>query len=307
MGSHDRMATVAVVALVLLAGCGGGGGDGLAGGPLVGEKEAGAPATAGGDAGGARDGGAGGGGTPAAQSAGVASSSVVGNRALVRTGTVTLEVEDFDAARADVASLARKQGGFVAGSSETQHARGNRTWTTGEIVVRVPSESFAATFESTKEEGEVVSSESGVRDVTDRLVDLRARLSNLRSQRERLRALYERANDTEDVLRVGKRLSNVQERIERLEAERRTLEERVAYSTVTVVLREPRPGTPTPSTEPAYHETPLYAAFVASVGGVEVALRAAAVTLAYLLPYLLAFGLPAIALAAVVHRQRGIP
>lgn len=300
MVSQRRVAAVALVVLVLLAGCGGGGDSvGLSGDPAENHAAEGTPGDGGGNADGGDDG--------AARSDDRASSSVAAQRVLIMTGNVTLVVEDFDAARADLASLARAEGGFVAGSTQRQHGEENRTWTSGRVVLRVPSESFQATFEATKERGEVASSGSSTRDVTDRLVDLEARLSNLRSQRDRLRSLYEEAEDTDAVLKVGKRLSNVQGRIERLEAEKRALEDRVAYSTITVRLRERPPDAPTPTTEPAYHETSLYRAFAASVGGVEVALRTSAVTVAYMLPYLLAFGLPVGVVAGVAYRRDLFP
>lgn len=299
MVSQRRVAAVALVVLVLLAGCGGGGDSvGLSGDPA--ENHAAGGNT--GDGGGSADGG-----DDGAARSDDRTSSVAAQRVLIMTGNVTLVVDDFDAAWADLASLARDEGGFVAGSTQRQHGEENRTWTSGRVVLRVPSESFQATFEATKERGEVATSGSSTRDVTDRLVDLEARLSNLRSQRDRLRSLYEEAEDTDAVLKVGKRLSNVQGRIERLEAEKRALEDRVAYSTITVRLRERPPDTPTPTTEPAYHETSLYRAFAASVGGVEVALRTSAVTVAYLLPYLLAFGLPVGVVAGVAYRRDLFP
>lgn len=299
MVSHDRVAAVAVIALLLLAGCSGSGGDvGLSGGAP--ENQAAEATPGSGDGGASSD-------DRAAQSDDPATSQVEARRVLIRTGNVTLEVENFDAARADLASLARAEGGFVAGSSQTQRGEENRTWTSGEIVIRVPSDSFESTFEATKERGEVASSRSKTRDVTDQLLDIEARLSNLRSQRDRLRSLYEDAEDTDAVLRVGERLADVQERIERLDARKRALEDRVAYSTITVTLRERPPDTPTPSAEAAYHETSLYRAFAASVGGVEVALRTSAVSIAYLLPYLLAFGLPAGVIAAVAVRRDRFP
>lgn len=51
------------------------------------------------------------------------------------------------------------------------------------------------------------------------LVDIDARLSSLRRQRERLRTLHGRANDTEAVLAVQRRLTEVQTELERLTAE----------------------------------------------------------------------------------------
>ncbi|WP_255195914.1 DUF4349 domain-containing protein [Halorarius litoreus] len=314
MVSRRAVVTIAMLSLVVLAGCsgaGGGGGDSV--GLSSDGADAGAPATASGgsDGGGASGGDAGsaesGGGTPAAQSAEFASETVQSRRALIRTAQVTLEVSDHDGTQSKLATMARSHGGFVAESSETQHRRDNRTWTTGRLVIRVPSDAFGPAFESVKASGTVLHAESQTTDVSDQLVDLEARLRNLRAQRDRLRTLYEQANETDDVLQVGDRLAEVQERIERLEAQRQSLEDRVAYSTITIEIREPEPEreTPTPTPEPPkYHETPLYQAFTASIGGVFVALKTAAVTLAYALPYLVVIGLPLGVAGAIAYRRR---
>ncbi|MFB6304355.1 MAG: DUF4349 domain-containing protein, partial [Haloferacaceae archaeon] len=176
------------------------------------------------------------------------------------------------------------------------------TYVTGSVTLRVPRERFGAMMDRAEAAGTVQSSTVQSKDVTDQLVDIEARLENLRAQRERLRTLYERANDTEAVLEVQQRLSETQERIERLEAQKRSLERRVAYSTVRVELREERPE-PGPEEIEQWYDVPLVGAFLESVNGVVVVVRAAAVLAAYALPYLLAFGLPPALLVAVGYRR----
>ncbi|WP_458188746.1 DUF4349 domain-containing protein [Haladaptatus sp. NG-WS-4] len=221
------------------------------------------------------------------------SALAVQQRALIRTGNVTLTVERFDTSSRNLTRLARRQGGFVSDSTQRVHRVGNETWTTGTVVFRVPKENFSTFFEEAKREGEVVESSTGTQDVTDQLVDLEARLSNLRSQREKLRELYQNASDTEDVLAVQKRLSEVQSEIERLEAREQSLENRVAYSTVTVEMREPRPENDARTADQkSWYDTGVLAAFLDSVDGTVVVLRATVVGAAYLVPYLVVLGIP---------------
>jgi hypothetical protein len=295
-----HLGTLAVVLLLLVAGCSGaapGGGDdvGLSGG-------------AGGD-GGAAD--AAGDPEPTAapandDAAERAGSAAVAqeNRAIIRTGSVSLTVDSYGNASDRIASLARERGGYVATTERATHGEENRTWTSGRIVIRVPSETFGESFETVQTFGEVEESTADTQDVTEQLVDIEARLETLRTERDRLRELYEEANDTETVLRVSEELSEVQTEIERLTARKRTLENRVAYSTITVELRERPPETLTPTPSPGYADTGLGEAFLASVDGVVTATKALAVTVAYALPYLLAFGLPVGALGFVALRRR---
>jgi hypothetical protein len=291
--------------LLVLAGCSGGApGDGGSGDRA---REAGGGADAefassdGGDGG---DDGAGGAGEA---DTGATSQAFQADRAVIRTGEVTLRVESYDAARSRLASAARSRGGFVSDSTQRLNRRDDRNWTTGTVTFRVPADSFGDFLQRVKAAGVVLESSTASRDVSDRLVDLEARLENLRTRRDRLRTLYDDADTTEDVLAVGDRLSAVQEEIERLEARKAALERQVALSTVTVTLREPEPGRDVePDPEAAWYDTGVVAAFLDSVDGVVTAVRAVAVGLAYAAPYLLAFGLP-VAGAALLVRRRGWP
>lgn len=224
-------------------------------------------------------------------------------RRVIRTGEVRLRVDDYDATRTNLTAAVRSHGGYVSDSRQEVHRDDNRSWTTGELVLRVPQDNFSTMFERAKAAGELRSASTSEEDVTDRLVDLEARLSNLRAERERLRELYGDANETEDVIAVERRLSEVQGEIERTEAQLQTLEKRVAYATIRVSLAEPAPDRPFEPPE-RWYDVPLFEAFLESVAGVGVALRAVAVGAAYALPYLLVFGVPLVALGAGVRRWR---
>lgn len=290
-------ATVAVIGLVLLAGCSGfglgdqvSGGDGGGGAPPRDlDEQAGA------------NGGAGGAAFDTAPAT-VDETALQTNRAIIRTGRVAIEVESFETARGKAVAATRAQGGFVSGSSRNVHTRGNASWTTGQLVLRVPSGNFSDLKTAVEGVGEVQHSETNRTDVTEQLVDLDARLRNLRAERDRLRQLYEQANETEDVLAVGKRLSDVQGEIERLEAKKRSLENRVAFSTLTVELSEPRPGPDVIETD-QWYEVGIVSAFVSSVDGVVVTLRALAVGLAYALPFVFVFGVPLAGVGYFIWRR----
>lgn len=306
MGHTRRtLATVGVALLLVLAGCSGGApGDGGSGDSI--EDGGGGAELAGGDGGDGPDGASGASGD-ADRSGDAGSQAFQADRAVIRTGEITLQVESYDAARSRLASAARARGGFVSDSTQRLNRRDNRSWTTGAVTFRVPADSFGDFIQRVKAAGVVLESTTSSRDVSDQLVDLEARLENLRARRDRLRALYDDADTTEDVLAVGDRLSAVQEEIERIEARKAALEQQVALSTVTVTLREPEPDRDAgPTPEDAWYDTGVVAAFLDSVDGVVTAVRAVAVGLAYAVPYLLAFGLP-VAGAALLLRRRGWP
>lgn len=283
-------ATVALVSLLMLAGCAGAGNTGDAGTPEATPDAA--PATEAADAETATGGGRG--------AAGVAVPAV--DRKWIHTANATLRVDDFAAARSNLSATLSAHGGYVGNSRVDTYERHNETYRDARLVYRVPAGNYSAFVAAVKAAGTVEHFEEDAQDVTGRHADLEARLSNLRTERDRLRELYEQANDTEAVLAVQRELSNVQGEIERTEARLESLENRIAYATVTVEFREERPDTP--RDQDHWYDTGVVAAFLDSVGGAVVALRAAVVAFAYALPYLVAFGVPAAVLVAGVRRLR---
>ncbi|WP_324757900.1 DUF4349 domain-containing protein [Haloarcula montana] len=305
----NRAAILAVAACLLLAGCTGvgpqaGSGDGGESAELSASQQAasGAQNDAAGDAsGGAGDGGDGSSGAGGAGDGSVPDST---QRAIIKTGSMVVEVDNFSAARSTIADRVRERGGYVSGSDQRLHRSGNETWQTGYIVVRVPSDTYEDTQALAADQGTVLSEETSTEDVTDQLVDLEARLENLRSRRDRLREFYDQANSTEELLRIEEELSDVQQQIERLEAQKQSLEQRVAYSTVRIELQEPEPGIDQIRTQ--YHEQSLVAVFVGSVNDVIVFAQASLVTIAGALPWLAVAVVPALGLRRLL-RGRSVP
>ncbi|WP_135363502.1 DUF4349 domain-containing protein [Halosimplex halophilum] len=314
-----RKATLLVAALVVLAGCAGMGGNSADG--AAPEQQAadggggdGASGGDGGDGGGAADGGDGGSDDAAdaefsasdGSGDGQTSAAAQVDRALIKTGEVRLEVENYSVAERAVRSRAAELGGYVSGSNVELHHRENQTWRTGYVEVRVPSGNFTALYEATQGQGTVLSADSNTKDVTDQLVDLNARLENLRAQRDRLRSLYDSANTTADLLEVGEQLSEVQGEIERLEAQKRSLRDRVSFSTVRVELREPRPDPVAPAEPTPFHEQSPVTVFLSSAQGFVTFARTVFVAGVAAVPWVLGLGVPAL-LVVGAGRRVGVP
>ncbi|WP_277555286.1 DUF4349 domain-containing protein [Halobaculum limi] len=279
------LAVVCLALLVVLAGCAGAGGgsnaaDGGADVGATGGSEAAAESTPA-DASAGGDDGAGG------------VNAQVQNRAIIYEATVELRVENFSTARSSLVALANDRGGYVGSTNQVVRGEGNQTWTEGRIVLRIPSGNYSGAVEGVRGTGEVRSFDESTRDVTNQVVDLEARLESLRAERDRLRELYDEANDTEDVLAVQRELSDVQTEIERTEAQLQNLERQVAYSTIVVELREPRPDYEPPE-QSQWYDTPVTEAFLESVNGVIVLGRGLIVVTAYALPYLAVLAVPAL-------------
>ncbi|MFC5136382.1 MULTISPECIES: DUF4349 domain-containing protein [Haloferacaceae] len=302
MDTRRLLCVVALAGLVALAGCAGaGGGDaGGAGDADVTRSVDGGGADGAGSVTEEAGDGSGDGSYAMADGEGQTAAAAA-DRRLIRTGDLRLTVDTFAEADAEARTIAEGYGGFVSDSTRETHERGDEEFTVGELTLRVPSEDFDAAMTDLESLGDVERSTTESRDVTDRIADLEARLENKRAERDRLRELYEGANTTEDVLAVQRELADVQEEIERMEAERAALEERVALSTIRVELREEPPEPSAVST--AWYATGVVTAFLESVRGLGTVLRAAVVAAAYAAPYVLAAGLPLLGVGLAVRRR----
>ncbi|NIM45088.1 MAG: DUF4349 domain-containing protein [Nitrososphaeria archaeon] len=156
-----------------------------------------------------------------------------GERMVIYTSQVSVEVEDVDAAINEIQSIAEGLGGFVEAVSVSGGQRKS-----GYITIRVPQEEFYSVIRRIEGIGNVTNKEVLGKDVTEQYIDLEARLNNAKSEEERLLAILEKATEVKDILLIEKELMRVRETIERLTGQLQYLESRVAYSTISIYLEE---------------------------------------------------------------------
>lgn len=157
----------------------------------------------------------------------------------IRTGAVSLEVKNFDAASTGLGQMAKSLGGYVADAQVTRHDAGYRT---GQIILKIPAERFDAAGASIRSLGKVLSEQASVEDVTKSYTDLETRLKVKREALGRIRDLMKlKAGSLKDVLEAEREISRLTEEIELAEGERRFYDHQIRLSTLTVELREPVP------------------------------------------------------------------
>ncbi len=158
----------------------------------------------------------------------------VGER-VIRTGSLTMRVDDAAKRLNELRTLTEAAGGFVA-SANTSDNNGVKT---AYATVRVPNEKFRETMEAAKRLASTVFDESEAgQDVTDQYVDLEARLKAAKAEEAQYLEILKRASDIEDTLNVTARLGEVRSRIEQMEGQMRFLNDRTTYATLSVTLTE---------------------------------------------------------------------
>ena len=158
---------------------------------------------------------------------------------VIRTATVSIEVDSLEHAVARVRELAAQFGGYVANTDITTGKNQLRNAT---LEVKIPATRFEASLSGLTPIGKLESVSVEAEDVGEQFVDVSARMDNARRLERRLiDLLAARTGKLKDVLDVEQALARVREEIERYEGRIRYLKAHTAMSTLSVTVHEPLP------------------------------------------------------------------
>lgn len=107
---------------------------------------------------------------------------------------------------------------------------------TQSITIRVPKDSFSDAFNDIIGLGEVLNKSVTSEDVTEAFTSVELRLKTAQTTRDRLLALLEKAKDEEEKIKILRQLQRLNEQIDVIEAQMRTLQSLADYSSISVDL-----------------------------------------------------------------------
>jgi hypothetical protein len=155
-------------------------------------------------------------------------------RMIVRSGDVSLVVDDVTQAMQAITQLAAGYNGYVVSSSVYGEEEDMRGW----ISIRIPDEKFDQTLADIRGLAIRVEEEStNSQDVTEEYIDLEARLANAEATEQQYLALLDKAEDVEDILRIHDYLSQIRQEIEQLKGRMQYLERTSSMSLISASLR----------------------------------------------------------------------
>jgi len=178
-----------------------------------------------------------------ANSAGVAQSASTQNSSggdaqtpqIARTAAISLYVKDIDKAVAAINSLTRKKRGDVL-SLDDQRAADASSHANANMQVRVPDARFSDMLSVLAQTGIVRSQSIAAEDLSSQIVDSAARLRNLRRTEGDILKIMDRSGSVGQVLEAENQLTQVREQIETTDAQVKSMQYRVHYSTIDVSL-----------------------------------------------------------------------
>ncbi len=173
--------------------------------------------------------------TPTATNAARPATPAATTRLLIYHADLRLKTRDMARAAHRLDSLVRQSGGYLSAATET---RIDSEWRQ-ETTIRVAPTRFQAVLSGLSGLGTVEEKKLSTDDVTAEHADVAARLQAKRAVERQYTALLGRARTIKDVLGIEEKLGEVREEIEATEGRLKTLNDEVAYSTITLTLYQP--------------------------------------------------------------------
>ena len=176
----------------------------------------------------------------ASQAAGGPANQVVIERLIIRTGSISVTVEDTRVARDAVEAMVSEmaaQGAFIVSTNEYGGAPGASPYVN--MTIRVPATRFDEAMDrlaAMAVAGTTPSVSTSGQDVTEEYVDLQARLESLEAARDRLLHIMDNAQSTEELLQAEAQLTQREAEIESLKGRMQYLEQSAALSSISIEL-----------------------------------------------------------------------
>ncbi|HJP75987.1 MAG TPA: DUF4349 domain-containing protein [Pseudonocardiaceae bacterium] len=212
---------------------------------------------------------------------------------MIRTATVALTTNNVPTAASKAEQLAEGAGGYLSGE--------NVDGDTATVTLSVPQAQLDSVLLGLSKLGNVTSQQQQSQDVTDQLVDVSSRIATQQASVARVRQLLNQATSISDIVQIEGELSQRESDLESMERQQAELAGQVAMSTVNVQLTKAALPAPAQASAPA-------PGFGSGISGGWQALgqtvRVVLLVLGAALPFLLGFGIPALAIWWVIRRRR---
>lgn len=163
-------------------------------------------------------------------------------RKLITTMNISAETESFDELMGNLERQVTELGGYIESSDQWNGSidyYGNRiNDRNASLTVRIPAEKLGSFLTMVEQTSNITSKSKSVEDVTLAYVDLESHKKAFLTEEERLLELMEKAETVEDLITVEDKLANVRYQLESMESQLRTYDNKINYSTVYLNIQE---------------------------------------------------------------------
>ena len=181
------------------------------------------------------------------------------NRMIIKNADVRLMVKDTDVAIDRATQIIGDAGGYIVSSRVWYQDYYGNNLKYAAITIGIPVEEFERTLVRLRDLAvRVVDEVASGDDVTEQYVDLQSQLTNLEATRARIQEFLQDAKTVDEALRINQELANIEAQIEQIKGRMNYLNDRSAFSTITINFEPEFPAlTPTPTPTPRPTATPV--------------------------------------------------
>ena len=154
---------------------------------------------------------------------------------IVRNAWLNLRTDRFDETVQALCEQIEQAGGVVESRDISGAKNASRS---ANLTLRVPSDMLDGVLSGAGEWGEVTREQISAVDMTSTYTDNASRLESARAKKRQLDALYEKAENMEDIITLTDAIFDVQEEIEWLEGQTRRIDDEVSFATLYVSVSE---------------------------------------------------------------------
>lgn len=179
---------------------------------------------------------------------------------IIYSVNLSLETMSFDETVSSLDALVSSFNGYILHSDVNGDTYYNSDGTSRVInrhakyEIAVPAQSFDDALAEAEKLGNVTNKERTAENVTSQYTDVAARLESLRIQEEHILAMMDESDDIGALITLEERLSEIMYQKESYQRQMDNLERRIAYSTITVSVREVSTYSPTVSATRSFGE-----------------------------------------------------
>ncbi len=181
------------------------------------------------------------------------------NRMIVKNADIRLMVKDTDVAIDRATQIIADAGGYIVSSRVWYQDYYGNNLKYASVTIGIPVDEFEkALLRLRKLAVKVVDETAAGDDVTEQYVDLQSQLTNLEATRDRIKEFLQDAKTVDESMRINQELANIEAQIEQIKGRMNYLNDRSAYSTITINFEPEFPVlTPTPTVTPHPTATPV--------------------------------------------------
>lgn len=160
-------------------------------------------------------------------------------RKLTKEGQVEFETENLNSTRKTIFDAVNAYDGYVSSDQEFKSI-GRKSNT---VIIRIPADKFDILLrDATRGVEKFESKEINVKDVTEEFLDIKTRLKTKKELEQRFIDLLKEAKNVTEILEIEIQIGHLRSDIESIEGRFKYLEDRVSFSTLTMIFYERIPN-----------------------------------------------------------------